>query len=54
MEALMARFDLSDAEWSIISPLLPTAEGKKNGGPRPDDRKVLGSIFFRVANGHAP
>jgi transposase len=53
MEALMARFHLSGAKWSIISPLLPTAEGKKNGPPGPDDRKVLNGIFFRVANGHA-
>ena len=35
----MARFDLTDAEWSIISPLLPGTEGKKDGRPRPDDRK---------------
>ena len=47
MEAL-----LSDAEWSIISPLLPGAKGKTNGRPRPDDRKVLNGIFC-VANGHA-
>lgn len=35
-EASMARFDLTDAEWSIIAPLLPGAEGRKNGRPRPD------------------
>jgi transposase len=33
MEALMARFDLTDAEWSIIAPLLPGAEGRKNSRP---------------------
>jgi len=27
MEALMARFDLTDAKWTIIAPLLPGAEG---------------------------
>jgi transposase len=32
----MARFDLTDTEWSIIAPLLPGAAGKKNGRPRPD------------------
>jgi transposase len=37
----MARFDLSDAEWAIIAPLLPGADGKRNGRPRLDDRKVL-------------
>ena len=29
----MARFDLTDAEWTIVAPL-------------PDDRKVLNGIFF--------
>jgi hypothetical protein len=31
MEALKALFDLSNSEWLIIAPLLPGAEGKKNG-----------------------
>jgi transposase len=53
MEALMARFDLSDAKQSIISPLLPTAEGKKDRPARAGRSKVLNGIFFRVANGHA-
>src|SRR6202795_3478716 len=47
----MARFDLTDAEWSIIAPLLPGAEGKKNGRPRPDDRKILNGIFFVLRTG---
>ena len=47
----MARFDLTDTEWSIIAPLLPGAEGKKNGRPRPDDRKVLNGIFFVLRTG---
>ena len=47
----MARFDLTDAEWSIIAPLLPGAEGRKNGRPRPDDRKVLNGIFFVLRSG---
>jgi transposase len=51
MEALMARFDLTDTEWTIIAPLLPGAEGKKNGRPRPDDRKVLNGIFFVLRTG---
>jgi transposase len=42
----MARFDLTDAEWTIIAPLLPGAAGRKNGRPRPDDRKVINGIFF--------
>ena len=49
----MARFDLTDAEWAIIAPLLPGAEGKKNGRPRLDDRKVLSGIFLHPADGLA-
>src|SRR5712664_2870834 len=51
MEALMARFELTDAEWSIIARLLPGVEGKKNGRPRPDDRKILNGIFFVLRTG---
>ena len=47
----MARFDLSDAEWAIIAPLLPGADGKKNGRPRDDDRKVLNWISSSCAPG---
>ena len=47
----MARFCLSDCEWLIIASLLPRAEGKKNGRPRPDDRKVLNGIFFVLRTG---
>jgi len=34
----MARFDLTDFEWSVIQPLLPN---KPRGVPRVDDRRVL-------------
>ena len=47
----MARFDLTDEEWAIVTPLLPGAEGKKNGRPRLDDRKVLNGIFFVLRTG---
>jgi transposase len=47
----MARFDLTDAEWAIIAPLLSGAEGRKNGRPRPDDRKVINGIFFVLRTG---
>src|ERR1700704_2463072 len=43
-EALMARFDLTDFEWSVIQPLLPN---KPRGVPRVDDRRVLNGIFWR-------
>jgi transposase len=44
----MARFDLSDAEWRIIQPLLPN---KPRGVPRTDDRRVLNAIFFILRTG---
>ena len=44
----MARFDLSDFEWSVIQPLLPT---KVRGVKRVDDRRVLNGIFWRLRTG---
>ena len=36
------RYELSDKEWSVIQPMLPT---KPRGVPRVDDRRVLNGIF---------
>ena len=47
-EADMARFDLSDFEWSVIDPLLPQ---KSRGVKRVDDRRVLNGIFWRLRTG---
>ncbi|WP_407646482.1 IS5 family transposase [Henriciella aquimarina] len=44
----MARFDLSDAEWAIIAPLLPN---KPRGVARTDDRRVLNGIFYILRTG---
>jgi len=44
----MARFDLSDAEWKLISPLLPN---KPRGVARVDDRQVLNGIFYALRSG---
>src|SRR5258708_6101890 len=44
----MARFDLTDFEWSVIQPLLPD---KPRGVPRVDDRRVLNGIFWRLRTG---
>jgi transposase len=44
----MARFDLTDFEWSVIRPLLPT---KVRGVKRVDDRRVLNGIFWRLRTG---
>ena len=44
----MARYDLSDSEWTIIGPLLPQ---KSRGVKRVDDRRVLNGIFWRMRTG---
>jgi transposase len=44
----MARFDLTDGEWSIIARLLPN---KARGVPRQDDRRVLNGIFWTLRTG---
>jgi len=44
----MARYDLSDAEWVVIEPLLPR---KSRGVKRVDDRRVLNGIFWRLRSG---
>ena len=44
----MARFDLTDFEWSMIQPLLPN---KPRGVPRVDDWRVLNGIFWRLRTG---
>ena len=44
----MARFDLSDAEWALIAPLLPN---KSRGVPRVDDRRVINGIFWILRTG---
>ncbi len=47
----MARFDLTDFEWSVIQPLLPN---KPRGVARADDRRVLNGIFWRLRTGARP
>lgn len=44
----MARYDLSDFEWSVIQPMLPQ---KSRGVPRVDDRRVLNGIFWVLRSG---
>ena len=39
------RYELTDFEWSIIAPLLPS---KPRGVARVDDRKVLNGIYWRL------
>ena len=42
------RYEISDFEWAIISPLLPN---KPRGVARVDDRKVLNGIYWRLRTG---
>lgn len=44
----MARYDLSEAEWRLIQPLLPD---KPRGVARVDDRRVLNGIFYVLRTG---
>ncbi|OQW62081.1 MAG: transposase [Proteobacteria bacterium HN_bin10] len=44
----MARFDLSDAEWGLIRPLLPN---KPRGVARVNDRRVINGIFYVLRTG---
>ncbi len=44
----MARFDLTDFEWSVIDPLLPN---KVRGVARVDDRRGLDGVFWRLRTG---
>ena len=44
----MARFDLTDEEWTIVEPLLP----RRGRGPaRRDDRVILNGIFYILRTG---
>jgi transposase len=44
----MQGYQLSDFEWGVIAPLLPT---KTRGVPRVDDRRVLNGIFWVLRTG---
>ena len=44
----MARYDLSETEWRMISPLLPN---KPRGVARVDDRRVVNGIFYVLRTG---
>lgn len=44
----MARYDLTEFEWRVISPLLPN---KPRGVPRVDDQRVLNGIFWVLRSG---
>ncbi len=41
------RFDLSDEEWALLEPLMPSS--RKSG--RADDRRVMNAIFYVLRTG---
>jgi transposase len=41
------RFDLSDEEWALLEPLMPTA--RKSA--RADDRRIMNAIFYVLRTG---
>jgi hypothetical protein len=43
VEPQFMRYELSDCEWSVIMPMLPS---KPRGVPRVNDRRVLNGIFW--------
>ena len=44
----MARYDLSEAEWQVVEPLLPPPG---MGKVRVDDRRVVNGIFYILRTG---
>jgi transposase len=44
----MARYDLSEAEWRLVEPLLPPVG---RGKARVDDRRVVNGIFYVLRTG---
>jgi transposase len=48
VEHRIMRYELSDCEWGVIRPMLPS---KPRGIPRVDDRRVLNGIFWVFRSG---
>ena len=46
----MARYELSDEQWAVVGPLLPSS---KRGRPRRDDRTTLDGVFWKLCSGAA-
>src|SRR5688572_18389008 len=46
--------DLTDAQWAVLAPLLPTPACQRPGGGRPERhcrRQILNALFYLVDNG---
>ncbi len=46
----MARHDLTESEWALVEPVLPTNNGKV-GAPYKQHRPIIDGIFWRLATG---
>lgn len=47
----MARYELSDAAWVLISPLLPPERPQKVGHPYVEHRRVINGMFWVLCSG---
>jgi len=43
------RWELADAQWQVVAPLLPSP--RRRGRPRADDRKTLNGILYVLRTG---
>lgn len=50
MSVVSPRYSLTDAQWSIIEPLLPSSRGKR-GGQYKDHRLVIDGILWVLSDG---
>jgi transposase len=50
VEAALSRGDLSEAEWQLISPLLPSERGRE-GRPSKDNRDFVNGMLWRLRTG---
>lgn len=47
----MARYELSDTAWALISPLLPPERSKKVGHPYVEHRRIINGMFWVLCSG---
>lgn len=43
--------DLTNKQWKLLEPLLPTQDFEKGGRPRADDRKTINGILWILKTG---
>ncbi len=47
----MARYDLSDAAWELLYPLLPPEHAQRVGHPYVEHRRVINGMFWFLCSG---